>query len=160
MSVPTDPPYCFVYPMSYMKDMEPDHFNTHNNLAGTHLHHCICCGTLQHMNDDPNQHREYAGSCLILPCGAQYKERLFPEILELWNYQEPQTNSATKESLPMELVGDFRSMDPIFKGCYSDSFLYTDMDLGQFRQCGIHLPLYWGEIPAPLAPSYIQAKQP
>ena len=60
----------------------------------------------------------------------------------------------------MELVGDFRSMDPIFKGCYGDSFLYTIVDLGQLRQCGIHLPPYWSEIPAPLAPSYLQAKQP
>ena len=59
----------------------------------------------------------------------------------------------------MELVGDFRSMDAIFKGCYGDSFLYTDVDLGQLRQHGIHLPLYWSEILAPLAPSYLQAKQ-
>ena len=51
-------------------------------------------------------------------------------------------------------------MDPIFKGCYGDSFLYTDMDLAQLRQCGIHLPPYWSEIPATLAPSYLQAKQP
>ena len=60
----------------------------------------------------------------------------------------------------MELVGDFRSMDPIFKGCYGDSFLYSDMDLGQLRWCGIHLPPYQSEIPAPPAPSYLQAKQP
>ena len=51
-------------------------------------------------------------------------------------------------------------MDPIFKGCYGDSFLYSDVDLDWLRQCGIHLPPYWSEIPAPLAPSYLQAKQP
>ena len=60
----------------------------------------------------------------------------------------------------MALVRDFRSTDPIFKGCYGDSFLYTDVDLGQLRWHGIHLPPYWSEIPAPLAPSYQQAKQP
>ena len=59
----------------------------------------------------------------------------------------------------MELVGDFRSTDPIFKGCYGNSFLYSDMDLGQLRQWKIHLPPYQSEIPAPLAPSYLQAKQ-
>ena len=59
----------------------------------------------------------------------------------------------------MELVGDFRSTDPIFKGCYGDSFLYSDVDLGQLRWCGIHLPPYQGEILAPPAPSYLQAKQ-
>ena len=60
----------------------------------------------------------------------------------------------------MELVGDFRSTDPIFKGCYGDSFLYTDVDLGRLRWHGIHLPPYWSEIPAPPAPSYLQARQP
>ena len=74
MSVPTDLPYCLIYPMSYVKDVEPDHFNTRNNPARTHLLHCIWCATLQHINDDPNQCREYGRSCLILPCGAQYKE--------------------------------------------------------------------------------------
>ena len=59
----------------------------------------------------------------------------------------------------MELVGDFRSTDPISKGCYGDWFLYSYMDLCQLRQHVIHLPPYWSEIPAPLAPSYLQAKQ-
>ena len=130
MSIPTDPPYCLIYPMSYMKDVELDHFDTLNNPAGTCLHHCICCATLQHMNDNPCHHREYGGSCLILPCGAQYKERLFPKILKLQNHWAPLTDSVTKEPFPMELVGDFRSTDPIFKGCYGDSFLYSNVDLG------------------------------
>ena len=160
MAIPMDLPYCLIYPTSYMRDVELDHFNTHNNLAGTCLHCCICHATLQYMNDNPNQHREYAGSCLILPHRAQYKERLFPKILKPWNHQEPLTDSTTKEPFPMDLVGDFKSTDPIFKGCYGDLFLYTNMDLGQLRWHGIHLPLYWSEIPAPPAPSYLQPKQP
>ena len=59
----------------------------------------------------------------------------------------------------MELVGDVRSTDPILKGCYGDSFLYSDVDLGRLRWCGIQLPPYRSEIPAPLASSYLQAKQ-
>ena len=47
ISIPIDLPYCLIYPMSYMKDVEPDHFDTCNNPARTHLHHCICCITLQ-----------------------------------------------------------------------------------------------------------------
>ena len=160
MSIPTAPPYCLIYPTSYVRDMEPDHFNTHNNPAGTCLHCCICCATLQHMNDDSNQHREYAGTHLILPHLAQYKERLFPKILKPWNHQALLTNSITKEPFPMELVGDFRSTDPIFKGCYGNSFLYSDVDPGQLRWHGIHLPPYQSEILAPSAPSYLQAKQP
>ena len=62
MSIPTDPPYCLVYPTSYVRDVEPDHFDTHNNPAGTCLCHCICYAILQYMNDDPNQYREYSGS--------------------------------------------------------------------------------------------------
>ena len=130
MSIPTDPHYCLIYPMSYVKDVEPDHFDTCNNLARTHLHHCICHTTLWHMNDDPHHHREYGGSHLILPCRVQYKEQLFPEILKPWNHWALLTDPITKEPFPMELVGDFRSTDLIFKGCYGNSFLYSDVDLG------------------------------
>ena len=62
MSIPTDLPYCLVYLTGYMRDVEPDHFDTHNNPAGTCLHHCICCAMLQFTNDSPNQCREYSGS--------------------------------------------------------------------------------------------------
>ena len=46
MSVPKDPPYCLIYPISYVKDVEPDHFDTHNNPCRRCLHHCICLATL------------------------------------------------------------------------------------------------------------------
>ena len=128
MLVPMDPPYCHVYPTSYVKDVEPDHFDTCNNPAGTHLHHCICHATLQYINDDPHYHRAHGGSHLILPRGAQYKERLFPKILKPWNHQAPLIDPITQEPFPMKLMGDFRSMDPIFKGCYGDSFLYSNVD--------------------------------
>ena len=82
------------------------------------------------MNDDPHYCRAYGGSCLILPCGAWYKERLFPKILEPQNHQALLIDPTTKEPFPMKLMGDFRSTDPIFKGCYGDSFLYSDVDLG------------------------------
>ena len=72
--VPMDPPYCLIYPMSYVKGMELDHYDTHNNPAGTCLCCCICLATLQYMNDDTCYHRAYGGSHLILSHGAQYKE--------------------------------------------------------------------------------------
>ena len=130
MSIPTDPPYCLVYPTRYVKDVEPDHFDTCNNPAGTHLHHCICHTTLQYMTDDPHHHRAYGRSHLILPCGAQCKERLFPKILEPWNHRGLLTDLVTREPFPMEPVGVFWSTDPIFKGCYGDLFLYSNVDLG------------------------------
>ena len=58
----------------------------------------------------------------------------------------------------MELVGDFWVADPIFKGCYGDSLLYSDAELCRLRQQGIHLPMYQGEIPVLPAPSYQQAR--
>ena len=82
------------------------------------------------MNDDPHYCRAYSGSHLILPHGAQYNEQLFPKILKPQNHQAPLIDPVTQEPFPMKLVGDFRSMDPIFKGCYGDSFLYSDVDLG------------------------------
>ena len=100
MSIPMDPPYCPVYPTSYVKDVELDHFDTRNNPAQTHLCHCICHATLQYMNDDPHHHREYGGSCLILPHGAQYKEQLFPEILKPRNHWGLLTDPITREPSP------------------------------------------------------------
>ena len=38
MSIPMDPPYCLVYPTSYIKGTEPDHFDTCNSPTGMHLH--------------------------------------------------------------------------------------------------------------------------
>ena len=55
MFVPTDPPYCLVYPTSYVKGIEPDHFDTCNSPTGMHLHHCVCRATLQFSNDDPKE---------------------------------------------------------------------------------------------------------
>ena len=81
MSVPTDLPYCLVYPMSYVKDMEPDHFNTHNNPAGTCLCCCICHATLQYMNDNPPYCRAYGGGHLILPRGPSTRSDCSPRSL-------------------------------------------------------------------------------
>ena len=46
MSIPTDPPYCLVYPTSYVKGVKPDHFDTCNSPTEMCLHCCVCCTTL------------------------------------------------------------------------------------------------------------------
>ena len=129
LSIPTDPPYCLVYPTSYVKGIEPDHFNTHNSPMGTRLHCCVCRATLQFSNDDPKQCTKYVRSRLILPRRAQYNEWLYPTILEPQNHHGLLIDPTMGEPYPMEVVGDFRAADPIFKGCYGDSFLYSDADL-------------------------------
>ena len=158
MGIPTDPPYCVVYPTCYVRDADPDHFDTHNNLAGMHLHCCICCATLQFSNDEPREHNNYSGS-LILPHGAQYNDWLFPSILKPWNHHGLLIDSAMGEPYLMGMVGNFRAMDPIFKGCYRDSLLYSEADLHWLRWQGIHLPMLQGEIPMPPAPSYRQVRE-
>ena len=116
--------------------------------------------TLQFNNDEPKECTNYAGSHLILPHGAQYNNQFFPMILELQNHQGLLIDSMMKDPYPMELVGDFWVADPIFKECYGDSLLYSNADLHQLRQQGIHLPTFQGEIPVPPAPSYQQVREP
>ena len=158
MSVTTDPPYCMVYPTSYVTDVDLDHFDTHNNPAGMCLCHCICHATLQFNNDGPKEDTNYAKSHLILPHRAQYNDRLFPAILKPWNHCSPLIDSVMGEPYLMEMVGDFWVAALIFKGCYEDSLLYSNADLHQLRQWGIHLPTFQGEIPVPPAPSYQQVR--
>ena len=160
MSIPTDPPYCLVYPTSYIKDAELDHFDTHNNPMGMCLRHCVCHTTLQFSNDDPKECTNYAGSHLILPDRAQYDDWLFLAILEPWNHCGLLIGPTKGESYPMEMMGNFKPVYPIFKGCYGDSLLYSDADLCQLRQQKIHLPTFQGEIPVPPAPSYQQVRGP
>ena len=160
MSIPTDPLYCLVYPTSYVNDVELDHFDTCNSPAVMCLHHCVCHTTLQFSNDDPKECTNYAGSCFILPCRVQYNDWLFPAILEPQNHHSPLIDPAMGEPYPMEMVGDFKAVDPIFKGCYRDSLLYSDTDLCQLRWQKIHLLAFQGEIPVPPAPSYWQVREP
>ena len=80
MSIPTDPPYCLVYPTSYIKGVETDHFDTRNSPTGMHLHRSVCSTTLQFSNDDPKLCTQYIGSRLILSHGVQYNNWLYPSI--------------------------------------------------------------------------------
>ena len=43
MSIPIDQTYCLIYPMSYVREVEPDHFDTHNNPMGTHCIAALLC---------------------------------------------------------------------------------------------------------------------
>ena len=129
MSIPMDPPYCLVYPTSYVKGIKPDHFDTSKNPAGMRLHHCVCRTTLQFSNDDPKECTKYIGSHLILPHGVQYNDQLYPTILELQNHRDPLIDPTMGEPYLMGVVDDFRAVDLIFKGCYRDSLLYSDADL-------------------------------
>ena len=68
MAIPTDPPYCLVYPTCYLRDVDPDHFDTCNNLAGTHLHCRICHTALQSMMN-PESASTMPGATSSCPSG-------------------------------------------------------------------------------------------
>ena len=59
----------------------------------------------------------------------------------------------------MEVVGDFRAVDPTFKGCHGDSLLFSEADLARLRWQKIYLPAFQGKIPMPPAPSYQQVRE-
>ena len=89
MPIPTDPPYCLVYPTVYNNDTEDqNHFNTAASLLGMQTCSCMCHILLQHVDKDPVHQRTYEGSCLIIPHSAQYWT-LFPEIVMPCNHQGP-----------------------------------------------------------------------
>ena len=81
MAIPTDPPYCLVYPNTYSEEValeNQNHFNTTGGPPGLHTSSCICCTLLQHADLTEVQRQKYNGSCLIVPRGTQYK--IFPDI--------------------------------------------------------------------------------
>ena len=160
MSIPMDPPYCLVYPTTYIKGTKLDHFDTQNSPVGTCLHHCVCQATLQFSNTDPKQHTKYAGSCLIIPHGVQCNDHLYPTILEPWNHHGLLIDPIMGEPCPMEVVSNFKAADPIFKGSYRDSFLYLEDDLARLRRQKVYLPTFQEEIPVPPTPSYQQSREP
>ena len=124
---------------------------------------CACtivCAEPPCSDTDPQQRTKYGGSHLIIPHEAQYDDHLFPTILEPRNHRGPLIDPVTGETCPMEVVGDFRATDPIFKGSYGDSFLYLDDDLVRLRWQKVYLPIFQEEIPVPAALSYRQSREP
>ena len=160
MSIPTDPPYFLVYPTTYVKGIEPNHFDTRNSPMGMRLHRCVCRATLQFSNTDPKQRTKYAGSRLIVPHRVQYNDCLYPTILEPRNHRSPLIDPVTGEPCPMEVVSDFKATDPIFKGSCGDSLLYSEDDLARLRWQKVYLPTFQEEVPVPPALSYQQSREP
>ena len=133
MAIPTNPPYCLVYPTVYNDDMEDQNqFNMAGSPSGMRTCSCICCALLQHMNKDPAHQRAYEGSHLIIPCGAQYRT-LFPEIVTPHNHQGPLIDHNTGELYPMAGVREFFLMDTIFPGSPGDRLLFKEDDLERLK---------------------------
>ena len=82
MAVPTDLPYCLVYPNTYLDTVPAEdqhHFNVQGGPPGLCLCTCICCTLLQHTVLSEAHQWQYHGSQLVIPRGAQY-DTLLPMI--------------------------------------------------------------------------------
>ena len=117
----------------------------------------VACNALK-AGHNPGKRHTY---CLFVDnlSGVQYNDCLYPSILEQWNHCGPLIDPITGESCPLEVVGEFKAADPIFKGCYGDSLLYSEHDLARLRQQKVYLPTFQEEIPVPPAPSYQQNRE-
>ena len=148
-AVPTDPPYCLVYPTMYNDGMEDQtHFNTVASSPGMHTHVCMCCSLLQFTDKDPKNKRTFEGSHLIIPCGAQY-QNLFPEITAPCNHWGPLIDPNIGEPYPMAAVGDFCPKDAFFPGSPGDSLLFNKEGLTRLKRRGFHISTYKEEKPPP-----------
>ena len=140
MAIPTDPPYCLVYPIVYL--CQP--------LRNVHT--CLhCCTLLQHVDMEPFHQRTFEGSCLIIPYCVQYRT-LFLEIVALCNHRGPLIDPDMNDPFPLFTVGDFCLKDKIFPGTYGDSLLFMKSDLTKLKKKDICVPPYKEEKTEPATP--------
>ena len=143
--MPTNPPYCVVYPNTYSSTvplLEQTPFNTAGSPPALCLGKCMCHALLQVADLSTERKWKYAGSHLIIPHSAQFTNK-FPTIIEPCNHSLPLRNA---EVVPytMEAVGDFALGDKIFPGIPGDSLLFDSTELMRLQQKNysilMHLP--------------------
>ena len=118
MVVPTEPPYCLVYPNIYAASVPPEdrnHFNIQGGPPRLHTHICICHTLLNHADLSEAHMQKYHSSCMVIAQGAQYNH-LLPKITMLCNHQALLIDLHMGEPFPMVPVGDFQLVDKIFPG--------------------------------------------
>ena len=154
MAIPTDPPYCLVYPTIYSNDVDiknQNHFNTVASPPGLYTCSCICCTLLQHADLMEAHKWKYNGSCLIVPWGTPYKT-LFPKITMLHNHWGLPINHSNEKPNPMVPIGDFSLVDKIFPGSPTDSLLFNGKELARLKRKGYQISTFQGEKPHPSSP--------
>ena len=126
-AVPTDPPYCLVYPMEFI-DGTPaaakDHCHPENTCHALCTRQCVCCHTLQYANMSPDDQMEYTSSQLLIPHRVQYSEDGIPQLVKPRNHRGPFLDSNNGKPYPMHNVRNFSLDNVLFPGVPGDSFLY------------------------------------
>ena len=142
MAIPTDPPYCLMYPNTYSDEVALENQN-HSNTAGgppwLRTGFCLCHTLLQHVDLTKAHRQKYNGSHLIVPRGAQYKT-LLPKITMPHNHQGPLLDLHSGKPFPMVPVGDFSLVDKIFPGMPGNSLLFNGDKLTKLQRKGTKSP--------------------
>ena len=136
MAMPSDPPYCLMYPNIYSDEVvlqNQNHFNTVGGPPRLCTSSCICCTLLQYADLTEAHRWKYNGSHLIVPWGAQYKT-LLPKITMPCNHQGLLLDLHSGKPFPMVLVGDFSLVDKIFPGMPGDSLLFNGDELTKLQK--------------------------
>ena len=84
--------------------------------------------------------RTSRGRCLIIPRGAQFGKKLFPEIVILRNYTALYPDPTTGQEVPFMTVGPFCDSDPLFPGVARDWELYTTQEVMRLWSAGVLNP--------------------
>ena len=117
----------------------------------------MCNSLLQLVDTQLDTQLTFKGSCLIIPCGAQYKN-FFPEIMAPHNHQKPLKDPKTSLLFPMKAVGDFCLMDKHFPGIAGDSLMFCEADL---KEQGFHILIYKAEnLPTTVKNTYKSSHPP
>ena len=133
MAVPTDPPFCLLYPNIYSKEVTPEdknHFNVKGGPPRLCNRTCTCHVLLQHTDLSKAHRWKYHVDCLVIREGAQYSH-LLPKITMLHNNWALLIDLHSGEPFPMVPVGDFHLVDKIFPGMPGDSLLFNSDDLAK-----------------------------
>ena len=136
MAVPTNPPYCLMYPNIYsitVPHVDRHHFNVQGSPPGLRTHACICCTLLQHADLSEAHRQKYHGSHLVIPQEVQYS-CLLPKITMPCNHWVPLVYLHMGDPFPLVPVGDFQLEDTIFSGMPGDSLLYNSEDLAKLHR--------------------------
>ena len=136
MTLPTDLPYCLMYPNIYssiIPKKDRHHFNVGGGPSEVHTHVCICHVLLQHANMSTDHRQQHHGSGLVITWGVQY-DHLLPKIMMLCNHRALLVDLSMGEPFPLVPVGNFQLEDNSFPGTPSDSLLYTNEELTKLQK--------------------------
>ena len=152
MAFTTEPPYCMAYAAKY-RDKDPSRMtprDSDNHWYVTVSEKMVVRQLLSVPNWEPPERKRIKGGRLLIPRGVQYGPKLFPEVVVPCNHAGPPIDPAMGQDAPLQTVGSFICVDPIFPGFPGDLALFTAEEITQLKELGIlnppptpeHLPLF------------------